>query len=459
MDLQIDGLGTVPNQNIEYTSGQMLADYLTAMRLLQSVLDQTQSNSSTSTEIASLLAGVNQLKSLATKGDTSGTGSTALTYYMTSDMLTNTAAVFKSLTAAGIDINDPSTVNVDSIANWQGLGSIGVDSIMNLAVSVSTSATRTLQSMVELEFVQAGNEQIALQMQTLATALQVAQNALDTLQLISGISNEITVGANGSFAFPPLNLYAIPSTAVAALRSYFNSIANKTDYTGDDFFNAYNIDVSAAKTAIINNPSLTWSAACSEQILAATRVGIIISSLNSSDPTVTENVYRILASAHFSQINPQAAPTSTAATDLLAAKGQLLDEIQTMENNNIAYASSVNSLPYFMKQVATDISTYFANINPTTMTGTALTAALKTAVTNWIMDNQDQKISTSSAGTAGAIQSRISQAITAAQSLNDTEKANVQTAEYNFQQFYQSASTVLQKITQIIEAAAQGISH
>ena len=50
-------------------------------------------------------------------------------------------------------------------------------------------------------------------------------------------------------------------------------------------------------------------------------------------------------------------------------------------------------------------------------------------------------------------------AITAGQGLNDTQKADVQNYLFVFEEFYKSASAILQSITQMIEKMAQNISR
>lgn len=76
---------------------------------------------------------------------------------------------------------------------------------------------------------------------------------------------------------------------------------------------------------------------------------------------------------------------------------------------------------------------------------------------DWVMDRYNE-INTSTVGNAGQYQSDLTLAITAAQSLNDNKKEEVRRFLYIFEEYYKSAASVLNKITQILEGMARNIS-
>jgi hypothetical protein len=78
-------------------------------------------------------------------------------------------------------------------------------------------------------------------------------------------------------------------------------------------------------------------------------------------------------------------------------------------------------------------------------------------VQQWALDKYNVHGSTN-VSLAGQIQSDITFAITAAQSLNDAQKEKVRRYMFIFQEYYQSASAVLSKINTIVEQMAQKIS-
>jgi hypothetical protein len=87
-----------------------------------------------------------------------------------------------------------------------------------------------------------------------------------------------------------------------------------------------------------------------------------------------------------------------------------------------------------------------------TATNTAVFSALKT----WTLDNYSAV--GSGAAQAGTFQNDLTSAITAAQSLNNTQQEQVRNFLFVFQEYYQSASAVLSSMTQIIQDMAQKIS-
>lgn len=77
----------------------------------------------------------------------------------------------------------------------------------------------------------------------------------------------------------------------------------------------------------------------------------------------------------------------------------------------------------------------------------------------WVLDNYDALTGTTESALAGRVQERLTNAITAGQSLNDTQKQTVQQYLFLFEEYYKSASSVLQAINQMISKMAQNISR
>jgi hypothetical protein len=76
----------------------------------------------------------------------------------------------------------------------------------------------------------------------------------------------------------------------------------------------------------------------------------------------------------------------------------------------------------------------------------------------WITDNYN-KTATVGVTSAGLIQQHITDAITAGQSLNTTQTESVRNFLYLFEEYYKSASAVLQAISQLIQKMADGIAR
>ncbi|MEI8124580.1 MAG: hypothetical protein WCG42_02355 [Parachlamydiaceae bacterium] len=104
-----------------------------------------------------------------------------------------------------------------------------------------------------------------------------------------------------------------------------------------------------------------------------------------------------------------------------------------------------NSLLAHIKVILNDIKN----------TGAATTTA---GATKWLTDNYSAA-ATSAVISAGLYQQNITNAITAGQSLNTTQAESVRNYLYIYEEYYKSASAVLQQMTQIIQKMADGINH
>jgi hypothetical protein len=81
-----------------------------------------------------------------------------------------------------------------------------------------------------------------------------------------------------------------------------------------------------------------------------------------------------------------------------------------------------------------------------------------TSIQTWAIDSYNQH-GAAGVSNAGSIQNDLTSAITAAQSLNDTQKESVRAFLFVFQQYYQSASAILTSMNQIMTQIAQKISQ
>lgn len=170
-------------------------------------------------------------------------------------------------------------------------------------------------------------------------------------------------------------------------------------------------------------------------------------------PPLYANDYMQSASAFFSQQIPIPDPRSTAAVELLAARSALIIKLDRLESDSKHSRTSANTLAFFLDIVIRDITDHFASTDPTSR------SAMSTAIYQWILDGQNLPVGSTQAVVTGKVQDHLAQAIKASESLNDSQKDKVQRYMYIFQQFYQSASAVLQKVTQIVEKIAQGIGR
>lgn len=449
------GVGPVPANRVEYTTGSVKQIFQDNIEAIQAVFN-TSTGSLTGADYDNLIAALNNLKTVAANGQVDPIS--GQTFYLTAEMTISLNLLIESLQAAGIPPVIPPTSDPTKIwllQGWQSLASFGVADILKNSLIYSVSATRTLQSLLQLEYVKAGNDYLSQHMVDLANALSTTQGVLNSLGVVQNVSNQIAVPAVGDLNFPPVNDAGF-WTATGGFTTLAKNVANR--------FGQLN--------ALLNNipqPANTFVGALQQEIASVGpsgsidnltgAAGIVASAANSNDVNY-EGWYRIFASAHFTQVIPIAQPTSTSASDLLAAKQQLMQEVVILEQQNPSVTRTTpGSLAYFVYQVALSISSHFSSINTSVLTGPALQAAYLSAVSQWIIDNQDQKQGSVGAAQAGAIQNKISQAVTAAQSLNDQQKANVNLVQFTYQQFVQSASDALSTINGLVSEIARAMSR
>lgn len=164
--------------------------------------------------------------------------------------------------------------------------------------------------------------------------------------------------------------------------------------------------------------------------------------------TISASAYKQLASAFFGK------PIFVSAGGIFAA--------------SVHFASTVQSLLVAMTSVITALSTSQVTTSAGGMDPNGLLAQMKDVfrdlknasssnlgLVNWVDDNYNAIGSGSSK--AGLIQQNITNAITAAESLNTTQTETVRNFLYLFEEYYKSASAMLQQITQIIQKMADNI--
>lgn len=226
MTTYIDGLGVIPVNNVEYTSSTVVSEFNTYMAALQSVLTNSSTSPNISAEYATIIQAMQGLNNLAQNG-ASGDPVLTGTYYMTSGMASTLGLVMNSLTTAGFSLSSnitPSSAQQSlSVSTWQGMAPLGVEKLVTNALGSTLDASRSLQSMIELEYVAEGNNLISANLTNLQAQLSTTQSIISNLTVIQNVLNDITVSNPNSFAFPPKNSSQIPSAAITALNAMMNS--------------------------------------------------------------------------------------------------------------------------------------------------------------------------------------------------------------------------------------------
>lgn len=356
----------------------------------------TLDSSNADTVFNKLLAAKNALIGYATNGiPLAGVGNTASTGYLNRNMARALDTVFKTLDIAGITSTTTGTsAKQNAVQNWFDLSTAGLGDYLSQAAQAGQTG-RSIQAMIELEYIKAGNDLITRKLGGLESALSLTQSAVNLLTTIQNLHNKVA-----------------PNNAPSP---DFNSNPNAGN-SGDQYvanFQNYG-------TSVYNNP-----------------IGV-----NSTASPTDEANFQFLISGSPGTVPPKASPLLSLISSLLAVTFPNAGGVALAFNSSTGLPNDPTldgSLPASLYQVYHDMQSH-GGTNPTT----------HSRMTNWIVDNMGNP------QLQGNYATNLTTAETSAQSLNDQQKQSVQQTLFLFQEFYQSGSGMLTQINQIIQAMAQG---
>lgn len=327
-------------------------------------------------------------------------------YLMTMTMAQDYDAILRSLAAVGVNTNaagnNVPSITLSQLQQWKDL-SVQVSAVANIVQAAALEGyggAKNLQALIEIDYVQTGNQIISQNMANLKSALNVTQQILNYLSDLQNLHNQVTVKTS-TFNF----CYA---------QGGQNGVTNSTH------------GVSAWSPIYQQAASAFFNTKVTPIILSSITPGV-----NSSGYI---NAYKNLVSIRTS-LSAQLAKLSavTSASD--------------RANNTTLYGR--------LSQVLKDLNTTFVTSTGSPILSTTPPGAASAGFKKWMLDNYSAYNSVES----GQFQQNITFAITAGENLNDTQKETVRNYLYIFEEYYKSASAALQAITQIIQKMAQNIAR
>lgn len=158
----------------------------------------------TSSQINQMKNDIGTLLYLSQYGDTRGN-------VLTLEMQKNISLLASSLTASGVNTFDITsigpnayTLNIGDPQLWNVWRDLALSSNILQGFlksdTLTINAQRSLQAMVELNYVKLGNEMLAGQLTGLQNALSTTQTILNTLTGLQNIHNELVVSSKGTFS-------------------------------------------------------------------------------------------------------------------------------------------------------------------------------------------------------------------------------------------------------------------
>ncbi len=213
MAILVEGLGLV---NVEKTStdDEIVAAYRANFEVIQEVFNKDP-NTITAADAARLGEAMAGMKSLAANGLTVTTtdkdGNPVQGHMLvTRDMARQIDLLSRSLSAAGVS----GTPDVTGVRRWQDLGVEGVDIVITRAAQAIDN-NRSLQALIELEYVRTGNEVLSEQLEALHDALSTTKKSVETLTELQSIRNLLEPEERD-----PIDLDALPSDLDDAVEQY-----------------------------------------------------------------------------------------------------------------------------------------------------------------------------------------------------------------------------------------------
>jgi hypothetical protein len=414
MNVAITGLGVATVNFTEYYNLNVVQAYTNLIIPLKNIFDEPSSSVAPS-DYDTILTQVQGLQQLASQGiiENNGAGET-FPSYINEQMATDLNSIMQTLAVVGI----PPNPNAPPLSDQQKVAALQTwQSLPNFQINVLGALNNALEIIATS---QQYTVQIAAPGTGILTNLEVNASPGSTLQSMLNIEY---IGSANSEMSAKLGLL---QSAVSLSQQVLTTLAGIE---------------SISNQIRVSNPSPLFQLPSSNL-----------------DITTYTSVYQKDASAYFAQIYPSAVPVASAAQSLLTLQQQLYGELLLLEKANPTAGRNVTgTLANAAYTVIQNISSVFSGISM--QNNPELQNQLFGAVKTWILDNQNQALTNPSAqNSAGAIQNNIQNAINTGENLEETQRENVTSYLFVFQQFYKSASAILLLINQVFSKIEQGIS-
>lgn len=446
----IFGAVPVPYQ-FEQTHPQVATAYTNNMSVIYEIFTRPVNSDGTSTppisatDASNVATAINNLKTLA-QGTiiTNGTGVQQL-YYLTKEMLQGFDIVYRSFEAAStfgaLTIVD--AIDDDLIQRWKDFSLVtpAIQEALSLAMRAA-SLNRSIQAMIEMEYVAAGNDLIETKLTDLEGAITVTKDVLDLLANIQNAKNNVTTITRSAGVEP----YPYNTDETAGSSELSNNQEFEENYQSQNsaFYTAPQFPVPPDRLMIYYDQTLGISTTIANQPLEQ----------NLYPTTVTASGASLFANllSYKRQLSAFLPKLSALLKDDRLEPNSLYNRVKTvLDNMKVLFVGG--------RMYNGNVSTGQSPIQAESITTSADKAL---ALFRWLTDNNsinyDVKLSSNPLNT-GDIQTNLSSSITSAEGLNDTQKEAVRNFMFVFEEFYKSASAALQRISQMIEKMAGNISR
>lgn len=145
---------------------------------------------------------INTLKHLVTNGltlnvDPNDPTSPLKKYYLTTEMAQQLTSLFSTLSSVGVPTgSSPITITSTQLASWKDLVNV-TGLLQGLITFAATTNNRSIQALIELDYVKTGNDMLSQQLTPLQNALETTQSALNNLATLQQIHNQVYFPTKG----------------------------------------------------------------------------------------------------------------------------------------------------------------------------------------------------------------------------------------------------------------------
>lgn len=414
----VAGISSLVFAEYDYTHPDVASEFYTQLSVLNEIVNRTitpparTTPNFTSTDVDNVNAALAALQDLAINGISANSTAnlippvvTMKQYFLTVAMATNLDLLFRSFLAVGAT-GTPPVIDLQQLGAWKDLSIVSpvIQDILRSS-TIAVASNRSLQSLIELEYVKTGSDLIGEKLSSLNDALTITQQVLNSLANLQDLRNRLVIQDRTGYTLPTSAMINPLSDGVAGIHAA-------------DIMSAYR-----------GAASLYFNAPLVPQLAPTLLTGGL---LNAAGQTVYSN--------------------------LLMIQKSLLNFLPRLSATLSPEArADSNSIYGRIKKITEDFSTMFqvGGVAAADLTS----AADKTkALNTYLLDNNVSAFKVAGHN-AGDGQADLNFGITAGQALNDTQKEDVRRFLNIFEEYYKSASSILQRISQIIEKMAQNISR
>ncbi|MCB1148936.1 MAG: hypothetical protein KDK48_02125, partial [Chlamydiia bacterium] len=382
-------------------------------------------------------------------------------YYLTYQMAKSLDKIVNTLKATGFDLNlkslDWSVIggvltsvgvgppasfapNVDALRLWVDLDDVGLRQII-IDAGQAISSARSLQAMVELEYVKVGNELIGSNMEKLEAALSSTKAALEALERAQRLKNQLSPDDVKAKASYRAQIFTASLKDGGSFGKQWIKMANELGFADG---RAWAIGINDPNHPLYAfDPQLGFE--FNDASLATFDIGGYVGSGGGCNASVTTGDFTAFFKNRLARVFATLIRTEMVIND------NNLSEFQGVRSDlesALAQLEAAGVDPDEEGSIAARIRTVLENMN-------AGGGGDGTKMQQWVLDFYNETDFVKS----GEYQRELTAAITAAESLNDQQKEDLRRFMFVFEQFYKSAAAMLQAMTQIISKMAQNIAR